>query len=81
MLTALCALRFQNEKEKRDKLWQFLVELDRKCNLYLLNGEDETISSRAGKAVANGNKVAILLCGFLHLLDKGHCAKSIEEPK
>ena len=39
--------------------------------------EDETISSRAGRARREGRRWAIILCRILGYLDPGHCEKSI----
>jgi hypothetical protein len=41
---------------------------------------DETLSSVFGKQVRKGNcKWCYYLCKMLHVLDPGHCKKSIEE--
>ena len=39
--------------------------------------EDETISSRAGRARRDGRRWAIILCRILDWLDPGHCERSI----
>jgi hypothetical protein len=59
-------------------LWNLLVALDQLGNTIFGGYPVETISSRAGKAYARGDTWAVLLCRALHVLDRGHCAKSIE---
>lgn len=45
-----------------------------------LNGhEDETISSRAGRAARKGKPWGCRLCKCLDWFDKNHCEKSIEK--
>jgi hypothetical protein len=59
-------------------LWNLLIALDQFGNAVLAGHPDETISSRAGKAVSRGDPWALFLCRMLHVLDKGHCVKAIE---
>lgn len=40
---------------------------------------DETISSVLGKELRAGNRRVLWVCRLLHLFDRGHCEKSIEE--
>lgn len=40
--------------------------------------EDETISSRAGKAAQSGRRWGCILCRMLDWFDPGHCARNIE---
>ena len=40
--------------------------------------ENETLSSRAGKAAREGKRWACVLCRLLDRLDPNHCEKSIE---
>ncbi|MDR2882091.1 MAG: hypothetical protein LBV29_09390 [Azoarcus sp.] len=40
--------------------------------------EDETISSRAGKAARRGRWWGCVLCGVLDWFDPGHCERNIE---
>lgn len=58
--------------------WNLLIALDQFGNTVLAGKPDETISSRAGKAVKRGNPLAVFLCKVLHVFDRGHCDKSIE---
>lgn len=47
------------------------------CNALAAGDPRETISSRAGKAAANGREWACLLCRFLGWISKNHCQNSI----
>lgn len=47
-------------------------------NALLGGDEDETLSSRAGKARARGRRWGCVLCRVLDALDKDHCIKAIE---
>ncbi|MDR5883617.1 hypothetical protein [Caballeronia sp. LZ032] len=55
-----------------------LVALDQLANAIALGDPDETISSRAGKAMQEGKRWGCVLCRCLDLLQKDHCLKSIE---
>lgn len=70
-------------------LWNILIWIDQGANTILwpilnpifgggFGNPDETLSSRFGKNVPK-NKNAYYMCRFLHLFDKNHCKKSIEE--
>jgi hypothetical protein len=48
------------------------------CVLFLNGCEDETISSRAGKAMLQGKTWGCILCRALDFLQKDHCINSIE---
>jgi hypothetical protein len=39
---------------------------------------DETISSRAAKAEAEGKRWGCILCGLLDKIQKDHCKRSLE---
>lgn len=60
-----------------------VVAVDQLFNALTGGDEDETISSRLGKAKRNGSKLAKMLCAIINTVvfwDKGdHCANSIEE--
>ena len=59
-----------------------LTSVDQLANTVLGGDPDETISSRAGKSMEkHGGKKpwSYLLCRTLHILDKDHCKKAIEE--
>lgn len=51
--------------------------LDEGFNVLTGGDANETMSSRAGKAQANGRRWACVLCRFLDLFQKDHCKKSI----
>ena len=52
--------------------------LDQLANAAFGGHEDETLSSRAGKAAREGKRWACVLCRLLDRLDPNHCEKSIE---
>lgn len=56
-----------------------IVAADQMLNAALGGSEDETISSRAGKGAAAGVWRYCLLCRLLDVLDRDHCARSVEE--
>jgi len=61
-------------------LWNMFISLDQLANTIFNGDPDETISSRIGKKVRDGNKGwRYTLCKILHWFDKKHCEKSIEE--
>jgi len=61
-------------------LWNILISIDQFINTLFNGNPDETISSRVGKHIRNGDKGwRLWLCKALHLLDKNHCIKSIED--
>lgn len=51
--------------------------LDEGLNVATGGDADETLSSRAGKALKNGRPWACILCRFLDIFQKDHCLKSI----
>lgn len=74
-------------------LWNILISLDQLGNVALapllnallrptaarFGSPDETLSSVMGKNIEAGECVGCrLLCRLLHVLDPGHCEKSIE---
>jgi hypothetical protein len=70
-----------NSRIHSKKSWGYRIALgvDQLLNAILKGDEDETISSRAGKAAKKKKKWAIWLCYFLNKLDKDHCNRAIEE--
>lgn len=58
-------------------LLNFAILLDELGNTLTGGDPGETISSRAGKAMQEGNRFACVLCRFLDLFQKDHCLKSI----
>jgi hypothetical protein len=58
-----------------------LIALDQAVNT-LLDGEpDETLSSRLGRAEQKGSRFATEACEVLDVVEKDHCATSIEFDK
>lgn len=55
-----------------------LIALDQLANAIALGSPDETVSSRAGKAMLKGEAWGCVLCKLLNLLQRDHCLKSIE---
>ena len=63
------------------RAWPVAVANDQTLNAALVGkpgSEDETISSRAGKARIAGKRWGCILCRLLDLIDKRHCEKNIE---
>ena len=60
-------------KEDQKKFARMLDDLFTRCS------EDETISSRAGKARLAGKRWGCILCRLLDKIDKQHCEKNIEK--
>lgn len=57
-----------------------LIAIDQFLNAILGGDPDETLSSRMGKAIREGRcKLCYPICRVLHLFDKNHCKKEIEE--
>ncbi|RMG79945.1 MAG: hypothetical protein D6712_18870 [Chloroflexi bacterium] len=59
------------------RAWHIVIAFDQLGNAATGGSEDETISSRAGRAKKEGRKWAIILCRILDWLDPGHCERSI----
>lgn len=60
------------------RAWRLAVAHDQLANAAFNGHEDETISSRAGKARRAGRRWGCVLCRLLDALDKDHCERSIE---
>lgn len=60
------------------RAWRLAIAYDQLANTAFGGNEDETISSRAGRARRQGKRWACLLCRLLDRLDPGHCERSIE---
>lgn len=63
------------------RAWRLAVAHDQLANTAFGGNEDETISSRAGKAARDGRRWGCVLCKLLDRLDPGHCERSIEQDK
>ena len=64
-----------------DRAWPVAVANDQALNAALVGrsgSEDETVSSRAGKAAQSGRRWGCILCRMLDWFDPGHCARNIE---
>ena len=60
------------------RAWTIAVAHDQLANAAFGGHEDETLSSRAGKAARQGKRWACVLCRLLDRLDPNHCEKAIE---
>ena len=60
------------------RAWTLAVVHDQLANAAFGGHENETLSSRAGKAAREGKRWACVLCRLLDRLDSNHCEKSIE---
>jgi hypothetical protein len=60
------------------RAWTLAIAYDQLANAAFGGNEDETISSRAGRARRKGRRWACLLCRLLDALDQDHCERSIE---
>ena len=61
-----------------NRAWSLAIAHDQLANTAFGGDEDETISSRAGKAARAGKRWGCVLCELLDKFDPGHCEKSIE---
>ena len=61
-----------------NRAWKLAIGHDQLANAAFGGSEDETISSRAGKAAKDGKRWACVLCRLLDKFDPGHCNKGIE---
>lgn len=60
------------------RAWKLAVAHDQLANAAFGGSEDETLSSRAGKAARAGQRWGCVFCRLLDRLDPGHCEKAIE---
>lgn len=60
------------------RAWLIAVGYDQLVNVATNGDEDETISSRAGKAARDGRRWGCILCRLLDVVDPGHCEANIE---
>jgi hypothetical protein len=56
-----------------------LIVLDELGNTLILGSPDETISSRAAKAMLAGKQWGCILCKLLDLVQRDHCLQSLEQ--
>ena len=72
-LWMLCALLAGSPRA-----WRLAVSYDQLANTAFGGNEDETISSRAYKAMVNRQRWGCLLCKLLDKIQPDHCRKSVE---
>ena len=60
------------------RAWRLAVSFDQLANTAFGGSEDETISSRAGKAARKGKRWGCVLCRLLDWFEPNHCEGSIE---
>lgn len=58
------------------RAWRLAIAFDQLANAATGGNEDETISSRANRAKAEGQRWGCVLCRLLDRIEKDHCAKS-----
>ncbi|UTS51987.1 hypothetical protein [Synechococcus phage BUCT-ZZ01] len=58
--------------------WRLAVSFDKLANTVFGGSINETISKRAGR-VKEQNLTACVLCKFLDVFDKDHCAKELRK--
>jgi len=61
------------------RFWRVMLAHDQAANAAFGGSEDETISSRAGRAARRGDRWGCVLCKLLDKIDPDHCEKSIGE--
>lgn len=61
-----------------DRAWRLGVSFDQLANTAFGGSEDETISSRAGKAARKGERWGCVLCKLLDWFEPNHCESNIE---
>jgi len=60
------------------RAWKIAMAYDQLFNAAANGNEDETVSSRAARAMLEGRKWGCVLCRLLDVLDPDHCLKNIE---
>ena len=60
------------------RAWRLAVSFDQLANTAFGGSEDETISSRAGKAARKGKRWGCVLCRLLDWFEPNHCEGNIE---
>jgi hypothetical protein len=60
------------------RAWRVAVSYDQLGNVLIGGHEDETISSRAQRALVKGKRWGCLLCWFLDQLQDKHCERSLQ---
>ena len=57
--------------------WKVATGIDQTGNASVGGSEDETLSSRAARAMDRGDKWGCVLCKLLDYVQKDHCKKSL----
>ena len=60
------------------RFWRVMLAHDQAANAAFGGSEDETISSRAGRAARRGDRWGCVLCKLLDKIDPDHCEGAIE---
>lgn len=60
------------------RAWRIAIGYDLLANVTLGGNVGETISSRAGRHLARGDRWACVLCRFLDVFQKNHCQHEIQ---
>lgn len=60
-------------------IWNILISIDQLANTLTGGDPDETICSRAAKAMREKKVWGCILCKLLDFYEKDHCVKSLEE--
>ena len=71
--------KFENDVAKRSRGLRLLLAIDQLFSVLIWNSsQDETISSRVGRRIADGEAFWIekKLCSVLRLFESKHCIKS-----
>ena len=71
--------KFDNDVEKRSRMFRFLLVFDQMMNVLLWNGsQDETISSHIHRRQENGKATWFdnAVCNVLNKIESSHCYKS-----
>jgi hypothetical protein len=58
------------------RAWRIAIGYDQLFNAAVNGSEDETVSSRAARAQAQGHRWACVLCRLLDVFEPDHCEKS-----
>ena len=65
----------------RDRAWNIALGYDHLGNAVTGGNPDETISSRAYRAMRDGRRWGCVLCRLLDMIEKDHCRQSFESRK
>jgi hypothetical protein len=60
-------------------IWNLIISIDQLANTITGGDPDETICSRAAKAMRDKKMWGCVFCKLLDFYEKDHCTKSLEE--